>query len=143
MNRKHGVISLGLLIVIAVVVTEISMAGALLTSFLTSANLNERIAAETLAAAQSGVADGLMRVMYGTFVPETSYSLTVDAAHNLAANVSICYLGAGGCQSFVVPRVQITSSGTNGIKSRKLVAVASLDLVTRVVTVESITEELL
>lgn len=134
-NHVRGIASLGATILLGAVIIEIALAIALLVYFLNFSNLGIRLSAEALKAAESGVAEGFIRILrndYQSGVP----TLTVGGA---SVQISICR--ANSC-SPVIPdnKLKITSKGAIFGKSRTLTAVVQVDPLTSLMKIESIKE---
>jgi len=126
-----GVASLGITLILGSIIVEIGLAVAFLGYLLNFTNFGIRLSAEALAAAKSGINDGLLRVVKGD--TSASYSLPVGDA-----NVDIT-INKGGCVTDP-QKIQITAIGSVLGKKHKLESCVEIDSVSKGTKIEFIRE---
>ncbi len=143
---ERGVATLVMVLVLGGVVVELALAGILLVTLLTNENLGIQLSIRALAAAQSGISEGLLRIVRNKDIGSPSSLISFDTG-SATANVRICQGYTGGtlneCATGVQPApiYEIISVGAALTRKRTLVAVAEVDDVTGLVTVISLNEK--
>ena len=139
-NNKKGIVSLGAIILLGGIIVEIALAIAIIVYVLNKGSLSLRSSAEALAAAHSGIEDGLLRILRND-IGTNPYTYDLPNVENRIAKITICEGGSPECSSLTnAQKRQITSTGFSLTRSRKLVAVVELDSITRLMKIESVRE---
>lgn len=119
-TRKRGVVALATVLLLGAVLTEVALAGVFVVYVLNTSGLSARLSAAALAAAQSGVDDALLRLVRDkNFLGSYPISLTAESS----ANVTIALMPDAAQRA-------ITSTGTVGLRQRRMQAVALVDGIT-------------
>ena len=134
--ENKGIASLPAIVLLAGVIVELGIAGALLTFYLNNTIYASRLSNEALLAAQTGIADATSKIVHDKSCPNascpSSYTLSVGEG---SADVTICKDTCAG-----VGKHQITAIGRSAAKEHTLVAVLAVNSTTGKVTTESIKE---
>ena len=133
-SKRNGVASLAFTLVLGGIIVNIGLIIAFLAYILNFSNFGIRLSAEALAAARSGIDDGLLRITRGTDVLDYSF-----AVGNASVAVSICETASATC-SVTANQRQIIATGGILTKKRQLVAIAEVDPVNRLIKINSVAE---
>jgi len=132
-KNDGGQAALPTVLLIGSVITEIAIAGALIAFVLSNAGLNERLSAQALVAAQSGVEDAIAKIAVNEDFSSSGYSFLVD---NRQANVTIEKDPLG----YPLGTDRIISSGIALNHQRTLEAIVIVDRTTGKVDLQSTVE---
>ncbi len=128
---KRAIAALPMMLLIGGIVAEIGIASALIAYFFSQGNIGIKISAETLAIANSGVNDALIKIIRNKDFSGT-YNLTVSV--DKLANITVTR------DLPAVNKSKIVSIGTLLNKKRKLEAVVNINPSSGEVKIESIKE---
>lgn len=129
-----GQAALPAVLLISGIITEIAIAGTLVAFVLSSSGWGERLSAQALAAAKSGVEDAFMRITIDkTFSSPSGYSFSVGSR---TVQVVVNKDPSG----YPVGSDQIISTGTALTRQRKLEAIIIVDSNTGKVNLKSTRE---
>lgn len=148
---ERGVASLVMVLVLGGLVVELALSAILLVTLLNDENFGIQLSARALAAAQSGISEGLLRIVRDkNFTVETPLPADFDVGSAVIKTLRICKdtvgnsadgpCGGAGATS-AIGRYEILSVGLAFTRKRQLVAVAAVDDVTGLVTVVSLDEQ--
>lgn len=136
-ERQCGQATLSFVLLVGGIIMEIAIAGSLITYFLSTTGLGERVSLRALAAASTGVHDAELKITRnkefaaGTF----NYTITLE---NESAVVNISRIIDSGSGSYIYT---ITSTGSASTRKRKLVATLVVDQITGLSQLQSFREQ--
>ncbi len=132
-KQRWGIASLPVILLIGSIIIEIGVAGTLLLVYLNNSLYGNRLGNEALAGAQSGIDDGIMRVILDKNL-SASYSLTVGRAN---VDVTIC---KDACVGLSVGQDAITATSRVLTKEHTLVAILNVSSTSGLVETVSLKE---
>ncbi len=143
-----GIASLPLILLLGAIIIEVSIASVFFLSYLNSSVYGTRLSNEALIAAESGINDGLLRIILNkncgddaTCAPLRPNSYTVDTG-NATAEITICKGGNANCPEIAdTGKRLIIATGRALSRQHKLVATISVETITALVTIDSIKDE--
>lgn len=148
MRFKNGInigsAALPTIILIAGIVLEVAIAGALVAYYLSESGVGAKNSAEAFQSAQTGIQDATIKALRGQFPSPPNYELTIDSRRK--AEIVVCrnlkYNSSGNdCSGGAnLGKIEIASLGRAGLKSRRLFAVLNVDSTSGEIRAESLTE---
>lgn len=137
MFQKNGQVALSFILLVSGIIIEIVIAGSLVTYFLGSSGLGERLQSRAETAAYSGLWDALVKISrnrdfgsttqnYGLTVGSDSATLTVSRTFNSNGNVYI---------------YTVASLGMAGTREKNLLATAIVNQVTGQIQLQSVVDQ--
>lgn len=134
LKQKKGQATLAFVILISGLILEIAVAGAIVTYFISTSGMGERLSARAFSVASSGIRDAQIRlVRLGSLCGDLQpYSFNIDKD---TATISSSRVIVGGSCEYT-----ITALGVAGTRQRKLVAVLLKDATTGLAELRSVNE---
>jgi hypothetical protein len=134
-KSKRAIAALPTLLVIGGAIVDIGIIVAAGIYFLTSADFGVRLSAEALAAAKSGIQDGVMRLSRDKNLLIPSYSLVVGGRSSVEVTICADTPQCGGSGHHLVSAV-----GKSFTKRRKMEAILKVNANTGGIVLESLKE---
>ena len=144
LKNKKGIISLGITLLLGGIIIEIAVGIAIITYILNENNFGIKLSNQAFVAAESGIEEGLLRVIRDDF---SAGSIITIPLSNASASVIICEDSTGNSEddcdngSAATGKTEIISVGTSLLRQRKIVSVLSVNSNTKQIAIESIKEE--
>ncbi len=139
LRSTKGIASLPAILLFGGIIIEIGIVSALLVYYLNNTLYANRLSDQALAAAQTGIEDGILKVVQDKTCPNaacpSSYQIETTTG---TATITICKDSCAG-----TGKTEISSTGASLTKKHKLVATLSVDQTTGEVIVDNIQEEAL
>ena len=139
----HGFVSFATILVLGVVVVQIGLVAFVLSYGLTSSSAGVRFVSSAYAAAEAGIAEGIMRVLRNDYTNGAPFM--VSGAGNATVSVTICEGETPSCDPDVSElnqnKTQIVSVGTVFGRNAIIIAIVEVDPVTSEVRIESVEEK--
>ena len=138
-SGKKGIISLPTILMVSGIIAEVALVGVILAFLFSASGFGGRLAAESLAAAQTGIQDAFYRIVINDFA--SSYTITVGPGNRLAritierdpADLGICNVG-WGC------RFRVRSVGEAFLSNSQMEAILGVDPLSREISILSLRE---
>jgi predicted Zn-dependent protease len=135
----RGIASLPAILLFGGIIIEIGIVSALLVYYLNNTLYANRLSDQALAAAQTGIEDGILKVVQDKTCPNascpSSYQIETTTG---TATITICKDSCAG-----TGKTEVISTGVALTKKHKLVATLSVSQTTGEVTIDEIREEAL
>lgn len=143
-EKGKGVAALPTVMLVGGILTEIVVAGILITYFLSQSSIGTKLSSEALSTAYAGVGDGIIKVVRNKNIDYSlsgsPYTISVGSR---SAQVTICKDSKTTtltCDTPALGKDEITSLGTAFTKKRQLRAILNVQSVTGEVRLESLSE---
>jgi hypothetical protein len=139
LKATRGIASLPAILLFGGILIEIGIISALLVYYLNNTLYANRLSDQALAAAQTGIEDGILKVVQDKTCPNASCASSYQIeTTNGTATITICKDSCAG-----TGKTQIVSTGAALTKKHKLIATLSVDQTTGEVTIDEIKEDAL
>ncbi len=144
LNFSVGAIALPAVLMIGGIIIEIAVSGVFIIYYISQSGYGVRLSSEALAAAQSGIHDGIMKIVRNKNIDyntsDSPYTVTVGGR---TSQVIICKdtkTVSSACDTVNAGKHEITSLGSAFNKRRELRAIINVDSYTGEAKFESIQE---
>ncbi len=138
-RATQGIASLPAILLFGGILIEIGIISALLVYYLNNTLYANRLSDQALAAAQTGIEDGILKVVQDKTCPNASCASSYQIeTTNGTATITICKDSCAG-----TGKTQVVSTGAALTKKHKLTATLSVNQTTGEVTIDEIKEDAL
>jgi len=138
-QKKRGIASLSTILMVSGIIAEIALIGVILAFLFSASGFGGRLAAESLAAAQAGIEDGIYRIITNNYT--SSYTITVGPNNRLAQiTIEKDPVDLGTCAVLWGCRFRIRSTGQVFLSNSRMEAILGVDPISREIRIQSLRE---